>query len=65
MALSDCHRCWDTPCECGEHGYMVIRASQENYKRLQDMPREQFEKLREHLAAILNAALDTLGNSAD
>lgn len=58
MALSDCEKCWDTPCECGNYGYMVIRTKPENYKRLQDLPREEFDKLRAFLGHILNAALN-------
>lgn len=58
MSLSDCEKCWDTPCECGNYGYMVVRAKPENYKRLQDLPREEFDRLRTFLAHILNAALN-------
>jgi len=25
MAMSDCNKCWETPCVCGEQGYTVIK----------------------------------------
>lgn len=25
MSMSDCPRCWDTPCTCGYMGYTLIR----------------------------------------
>ena len=25
MAMSDCIKCWSTPCECGHEGYDIIR----------------------------------------
>ena len=24
MALSDCPKCWDTPCTCGHMGYTLV-----------------------------------------
>lgn len=24
MALSDCPKCWDTPCSCGHMGYTLV-----------------------------------------
>ena len=28
MALSDCAKCWDTPCTCGHDGYYLIYKSE-------------------------------------
>src|SRR6476661_5482242 len=58
MSLSDCEKCWDTPCECGNYVYMVLRTSTpEEYKRLQELPRETFDKLKTFLQTIMQAAL--------
>ena len=24
MSMSDCEKCWDTPCSCGHGGYVVV-----------------------------------------
>lgn len=25
MSMSDCEKCWETPCDCGHEGYSVLR----------------------------------------
>ena len=27
MSMSDCPKCWDTPCECGFMGYYITRGT--------------------------------------
>jgi hypothetical protein len=48
MSLSDCAKCWDTPCECGNEGYLVLYLPE---GRDHTLSREEFNKLKEHLKA--------------
>ena len=53
MSFSDCAKCWDTPCNCGNEGYVVIYD-----KRLREMSREDFHACRKHLDECAKAYLD-------
>lgn len=58
MALSDCERCWDTPCECGFEGYIAVYAPQELRQKLRDLPRGEFSRIRGELALMLRKELE-------
>jgi hypothetical protein len=36
MALSDCPKCWDTPCTCGHEGYSIVYHTKENSLKIKE-----------------------------
>ena len=50
MAMSDCPRCWNTPCTCGYMGYTVTRLpGKSEYDRDREIAelRDEIRKLKE------------------
>ena len=53
MSFSDCPLCWDTPCECGHYGYVVVRDA-----ALAGLPAEEFQRIKRALLLRLAQLLD-------
>ena len=47
MAMSDCEKCWETPCVCG-HGWQrwLNRLNPNDLIRLIEMAKNQYERLK-------------------
>jgi hypothetical protein len=52
VSLSSCARCWDTPCECGEAGYMLVR-----HEKLRLLNSKAFERIQTALQDLLNTKM--------
>ena len=58
MALSDCPRCWDTPCSCGYMGYTIQAIpGQSGYERDEEKRRlkEENKRLVEQINTLKEA----------
>lgn len=43
MSLSDCARCGDTPCQCGNDGYVVVYPPADLVPRLRALTPAEYE----------------------
>lgn len=65
MSLSDCAMCWDTPCSCGESGYLSIYPQKDHGQRLRSLSYPERMRIREQLRARLEELLPDLPPPAE
>lgn len=60
MSLSDCVRCYDTPCDCGFDGYIAVAPSAvEMRRKLPLLAGEEIERIKARLRAVLDEEVAT------
>ena len=53
--MSDCEKCWDTPCDCGFKGYVTVYPPSEEIlqKQLRTMSLDRYKTIQKYLSAAL------------
>ncbi len=58
MSLSDCERCWDTPCRCGNDGYVVLYPGTADLRaRLKSLEPQECSDIQTKLRLLLDEML--------
>jgi len=66
MALSDCPKCWDTPCTCGYMGYTITRCQgipPYEHDRQMRVLKEEIDRLREKMKQLEGEKNDSVHNN--
>jgi len=52
--MSDCERCWNTPCSCGWEGYLVVYVG----SAVRVVPRETLDAMKKRFESELKAEIE-------
>lgn len=56
MSMTDCAKCWETPCVCGNDGYLAVYPNK--IRLLRTAPYEARRKMKQALVDLLDQMLD-------